>query len=825
MAKNDGPGRAGSGNRDLIASLDSSASWRRGLFVALFLVVIICLLMPELIFQNRIFLVPDTMTPISFREVGIKSLEEGTYPLWNPYIFCGMPSYQSLSYTPYVYPLAFLTYLLQNSLGFPEMSWLLLHYLMAGLGVCLLLRSFDVRTSVAALAGAVFMVMPNYIANGANGHGSQACAVAYMPFALLLCRNILLGKNRVANSGLLSIVLGFQMLRGHIQISYYTFLMIGLFLILEAVHLLRAGKWRKVLEDASFIAAGSVLALGIASVLVFPVREYAQYSIRGGEGGGLDYDYATNWSLHPGEILTFIFPWASGFGKGTYWGKMPFTDYPNYVGAVTAVFALLAMTVARTRWKWHIFIVVVISTLISFGRFFPVLYEPMFKFLPFFDKFRVPVMVLIVQQLMLVILMGIGMEDFLRLSPAGKEPRLLQSGRLKWAAIAAAALLVIVLVGNRAIQDGLLGSETIRSRIRPEYVGLAVSSYTVDLARTVFVFTASLAILFAASWKRLRPGTIVMLLAVIALFDMFTVDRPILHPEKGWNAEGYRIIRPYGAIEKFKKENRAAEFLSSDTSLYRIFPVPAAQPGSWSHNSFPFSDNSYMISGIQSMGGYHAAKLKNYQAVMDLMFSSFNNGKMPVNILNMMGAKYFVSLHKVFREGSPYTLVHEEEGNYIYLNPGALPRVFFVDKVKVVEPGEVLSNLLMPTFDPSREILIDSDHVPDRELKSAEGSEAVITDYSLNSITVKARVKNPCVMVLGEMDYPGWKARINGRETPVITVNYCLRALIVEPGDYDIVFSFESPVIARSLLVSIASFAISLLAVAVSVAALKRRGA
>lgn len=822
MAKKEGAGKPGLRNPDLVASLDSSARWRRGLFTVLFLALILCLLMPELVFQNRIFLVPDTKAPISFREVGAKTLEEGTYPLWNPYIFCGMPSYQSLSYTPYVYPVSFLIYLLQRFIGFPEMSWLLLHYLMAGLGVFLLLRSFEVRTSVAALAGAVFMIMPNFVANGANGHGSQACAVAYMPFALLLLRRILLGRNRVAGGALLGIVLGFQMLRGHIQISYYTFLMIGLFLLLETIRLLRAGKWRDAAAGVAFVAAGFILALGIASVLILPVKEYARYSIRGGDGGGLDYGYATGWSLHPREILTFVFPWAAGFGKGTYWGHMPFTDYPNYVGVVTAIFSLVAMAITRNRWKWYFFAGAALSTLVAFGSFFPVLYKPMFRFLPYFDKFRVPVMILIVQQLMLVVLMGMGIEDYLRLSSAGSLPRFLGSGRFKWAMAGAAAFLAIVLAGNGAIKEGLLGDEAIRSRIRPEYAMLAVSSYAGDLARTAFILAASAAILLLASLKKFGAGAVVMLLGLVALVDLFTVDHPILHPEKGWNAEGYRIIRPREAVEEFKKENRAAGFLSGDKSIYRIFPVPAAQPGSWSHNVFPFSDNSYMISGIQSMGGYHAAKLKNYQDLMDVMFATFNRGSMPTNILNMMGAKYFVSFHKIFREGSPYPLVHEEEGNYIYLNPGALPRVFFVDKIRVAPAGEILSLLTQPTFDPSREVIFD--HLPPGVVESAEGSEAEITDYSLNSIAIRARVEKPCVMVLGEIDYPGWKATVDGADTPVITANHCLRALVVGPGDHDIVFKFESGVISGSLRLSIISFAVSLLAVAVPAAVRKRRG-
>ena len=125
---------------DPLERLDSAAPWRRALVVAAVLVIVICALMPDIVFQSKVFHVPDSEAPMYFAAVGQKALGEGTYPLWNPYIFCGMPSYASLSYTPYVYPLSFITYALQQYLGFPGMTWLLLHYLMAGLGVYLLAR-------------------------------------------------------------------------------------------------------------------------------------------------------------------------------------------------------------------------------------------------------------------------------------------------------------------------------------------------------------------------------------------------------------------------------------------------------------------------------------------------------------------------------------------------------------------------------------------------------------------------------------------------------------------------------------------------------------
>lgn len=820
MSKRVRPGDLKRQEFDPVALFDSAAGWRKAVIVTVFLLVILSILMPELIFQNKIFLVPDTKAPISFQEVGRESLMSGTYPLWNPYIFCGMPSYHSLAYAPFVYPVSFVTYILQNYLGFPEMTWFLIHYLMAAVGVYLLLRSFGVRSSVSLLAGTLFMIMPNFLASGANGHGSKICAIAYMPFAFLFCRNILNGNRRMMNAALLAIILGFQMLRGHIQISYYTFLLIGALFLFESVHLFRTGKGREVAVILGFIFASMVMALGIASVLVFPVRDYAEYSIRG--GGGLDYGYATGWSLHPKELLTFIFPWAFGFGKDTYWGKMPFTVSPNYLGVLTAVFSVVGMMVIRSRWKWYLLIIMVVSTIISFGRFFPVLYDPMFRFFPFFNKFRVPVMIIIVQQLAAVVLMGMGIEEYLRLASRDELPRPLRKDRIKWLLIGSVVLFLLVVAGAKGIQRNLLESVSVRGRVRPEWIRMAVSAYTGDLARTVFFFVAAVFSLFFVSWKKTGGGLVVAGLMVLLIFDMFTVDYSILHPDRSWNADGYRIIRPVAARESYKKPNKVAEYLAGDPSLFRIFPVPVYQPGRWGHSIPLFNDNSFMMSGIYSIGGYHAAKLKNYQDVMDVMFASFNRRDIPRQIIDMLGVKYFVSIYPVFPEGSEFNLVYESEKTYIYKNPGALPRVFFVDKIKVMPLDDTLTALVSNTFDPAREVILQS--VPDGIIESAEGSSATITDYSLNSVSMDVHVEKPCIMVVSEIDYPDWRVTVDGKEEEILTANYCLRALPLAAGDHEVVFRFVSPILRKALAVSVLSLAIALFAAVFSAIITGRKG-
>jgi len=205
-----------------------SGRWRLWISVAL-LIIAVCVLYPEHVFQNKVFLAGDIEAAASFATPIKKEIQAaGGYPLWNPYLFAGMPSYASLSYTPYVYPVNVIAGWLAKYLHFPNATWLLLHIFLLGLGVYLLLVDRGVHFLIAVGAGILMMWMPNHVAVGANGHGSQMSAVAFIPFALFFWDRIWRGGSLPVNASALAIVLGLQLLRAHVQISYYTFALLGL---------------------------------------------------------------------------------------------------------------------------------------------------------------------------------------------------------------------------------------------------------------------------------------------------------------------------------------------------------------------------------------------------------------------------------------------------------------------------------------------------------------------------------------------------------------------------------------------------------------------
>ena len=793
------------------------------LIVLFVLLAGLCLLYPELVFQNKIFFARDVEAATSFARAAHRvMIDEGVYPLWNPYLFSGMPSYESLAYNPYVYPLSFVTGFLITRLHFPENSWLLFHYFLLGLGVFLLLRDRKIGL-IPALSAALFMMwMPNLVAIGANGHGSQACAIAYIPYALLFWDRLSRGRGVVLNGCALAIVLGFQMLRGHLQIAYYTYALVGLHLLFFSICRIGDAVRRVPARDGALPAAFTgrnagastpgtaaletgyltlVLAvivgcsLLISLVLYMPVHEYAAYSIRGAsESGGLDYEYATSWSLHPLESLTFLVPSAYGFGKQFYHGHMPFTDYPNYLGVLVIIGCLAALWLKRTRFVKFLLFLIVVSTMVAFGKHLPILYDPLFKWMPFFNKFRVPVMVLIIQQFAFVLMFAVGLDALLVL-----DPRRGSRAALRGLAVSG-GLLVLSLLTMAYWRGGF--AESIAPRIRMassaqdqlRFAKQAGEMLSLDLVKLGLLAAAVFGCLWIYFRKMVTRVVVLVLLLLVGLIDFYLVDRYITHPEQLVHSSQVRLIQDKSLIDRYLEPDPVVEFLKTEKRFFRIMP----------YNEF--TTNRYMNFGISSIGGYHAAKLERYNTFLETLNTVFAAGRF--QMLDMLNMRYMITASPL--PDSPLFRLawrgtgQKGEPRLVYENLNAFPRVYFVDDYRVAEGRQALTLLQDPSVDLSRTAVLESK--PSVEPVSREGSTAKITGFSFNEIHVDASVAAPCIMVLSEVYYPRWKVTVDGEAGDIIPANYVLRAVALPAGTHSLVFKYDASHIKRYFRVSLATF-------------------
>jgi len=477
----------------------------------------------DVLFMGKSFISPDGDSAIS---LALSMQDEGFYPKHFPYIFAGMPT--TLIFTPsWLYtPNLALTYL-------PTIVQHLLHFVFAGFGVFLLMRRWGVSV-IAGLVGAVsFIFTTNMIGQEVYGHAGLHMTAAYIPWVLWAVH-----KQSFAWTALF---VGLQLQRGHFQIAYYTWMMVGLYLIIN-----REWIWQAIVSFA--------LGFGFAAVKLFPVISYSGESTR----SSMTMNYATDWSLHPKEMLTFIWPDAYGFGNETYHGFLSFTHFPNYLGVVVVVLALVGL-----RKQLFLSVALGMSLVIAFGKYTPV-FGFLFDYLPLFDHFRVPMMILIITQFGIACLAGFGFDRV--------------KNKIDWK------------IANHPINK------------------------KGELKRIL--------------WKISLP-----FLFLIVLADLWIV--------------GYRINQPQEVNRLERRTNPVIEYLQRDKEIFRILPVDN------------FATNDYAAYGIESVGGYHSAKLNIFE----------ENWRKSLHLLNI---KYFIKDGKIIinpdfsprywlKNGEIEVLTHERE--------------------------------------------------------------------------------------------------------------------------------------------------------------------
>ncbi len=353
------------------------------------------------IFYNNMFGSGDTLNPYSVNHIlDIYKSKIGHWPLWQPWIFSGMPTMEAFTYINELY---FPTKLMIG-LGISDLNIQLIHLVFSGVGMYLLLEQFKMDRLISFGVGLLWILNPYLITMIVFGHGSQMMTAAYIPW-------LLYGVNRLKNSisieslALLSLLIGLQLQRGHVQIAYYSCMLVGAYFLCSFI-MKKQNKNKYLLYFIISCGLGFLLA----SHIYYPSLDYLDNSIR--SGGNNHYQYATNWSMHPKELLTYLFPYYYGFGGSSYSGYMPFTDYPNYVGFFV-IFSALFSFIKLNAQKAFFVIILALSILLSFGKYFDILYEFFYSFFPYFSNFRVPSMILIISNFTIYILAAFGLKDII----------------------------------------------------------------------------------------------------------------------------------------------------------------------------------------------------------------------------------------------------------------------------------------------------------------------------------------------------------------------------------------------------------------------------
>lgn len=762
--------------------LTLSATW-----AAVILALLTVLFFREVALEGRTFVSPDTTAPAGFVRIGEQTLwKDHVYPLWNPFVFLGMPSFGSGAYNPLIYPPDWPLALVQKVVPLPDMTWMLLYYFLGAFFFFLLAREWGARAEGAVLGAIAFAFVPNLVAVGSHGHGSQLVDSAYLPLMVWLASRWL-RRGSLTDLGWLALAGGFQFLRGHLQICVYTWMAVG---SLAAVEVLAAVREPSQLLPRALRAAGvgaaAALAFGIAGFYNLPLRDYSQFSIRGtgDAAGGVGVPYATAWSMAPYELGALVVPNAVGFGGATYWGAMPFTDYPNaYIGVVAMLLAALAFVRPGSAAKVWAVLLGVFALLVSFGSHFP-LYGFLYDHLPHFNKFRVPVMVILLFHFSVALGLAWGWTNVIEAGDARRR------AALEKLVLALGGVLALAVLAAGPGQEMLRGPYVAAALARkqpftPQQAQAAFDAFAGDLGRIGFTGLAVAAVTWFALKGRLRAALASVLVLLVLLFDLWPVGNRVMAPVIGSPAVKSLDYGRDDIVEFLEKAGPWGSF--------RVF-VPQQ-----------FQDNRLAGFGIATLGGAHAAKPRLFQDLMD------SQALDDPNWWRLLNVRFIVLGQPLDPAQTPPWLQIVHQGSaVIYENLAVLPRAMVVGAWGVVPDSgrAAIEAIGAGGRDVAKWTWLTKD--PGVPPGPVEGATATITKYALHEVDVDVETPAAGVLRLADQWYPDWTVKVDGRPAAMLRADHALRAVAVPAGRHRVEFRFASPSVKQGLLLSIGCIAAAL---------------
>lgn len=776
--------------------------------VVVILAALVIFLFP-VIFEGESFLAPDNIASMSFVPVLEQAKVEGVFPLWNPYVFCGMPAYGSLMLTGdrwfdltgrvFSYIQTAFTFLVGN----PHGGWVIFYYVLMGVGMYTLAFT-KTRNKIASLVAALGTMFSMYIIIWMMvGHNTKPAVMAFLPFLFLLA-DALMKRITLTRVLLLILVFHLSFMHSHIQMMFYSVLAVGIYLLFSFFRELKNKEQRHRTLIAGFIFMGCFFTgLAMDADRYLSTLEYNPYSIRGANPimtgaskdtktveGGLDYDYATQWSLSPGEMITFFIPSWYGFGwhtyqgvltnnqparLNTYWGPQPFTDAPQYMGIVITVLALLAVWVRRKEpFVKYLAGMIVFSLLVAFGKEFSPVYDLLYNYLPGFNKFRIPSMILVLVQMFVPLLAAYAIAWVMEKRGEFLTP--VEEKKWKYVLAGCAALFAVSVVGSGVIKsvfDSYFPLREVAQRLSQSYGQLqdavvkelhsfVFSSVTDDVMIGVLLLLVIAGVSFLYRKRSVGTALFASVLIAVSVGDLWRVA---MKPRETHPAEQRQTI--------FTPPDHV-NYIKQDTSLYRVLEFRGGQP--------PY-DNTLAYFKLRSAYGYFGVKMRAYQDVIDVV--GLNN---PL-LWGLMNVKYVISDmadSALFRQ-----LVYNGPQIKVYGNPAFLPNAFFVNRYEKAKPLDILQKIRGMSFNP-REVAFGSADLPVNIDRAGPGAAAQFLSYRLQDFSMKVIATGNNLLFLSESYYPeGWIALLDGKEVPIYRLNYLFRGVVVPPGSHTLEMKFE----------------------------------
>ena len=767
---------------------------------ALLLFIVLAFVYCKPVLSGKVLQPGDTVNAVSALQESIRYTQEtGDHTWWNESLFSGMPSYQigGGQYRSDIL-LGPVKNFLQRGPAHP--AWILIFYFIS---FFILMRSFGVDRWLS-IVGAIAVALSSYfLVIIAAGHGGKTIAISYITlvaagFYLLYRKKYALGAIFV----MLFTAVGFSI---HPQMAYYLFMMIGLFFLAELWIHFKEKRWKDFGIATLIFVVSLGIGLGTGMGNVFANREYVRETMRGGHSdleragdtyapsNGLDLTYATQWSYGIDETLTLLIPGFKGgassypldedshtfeavkklglpastareFCASTplYWGDQPFTAGNVYVGAIVCFLFLLGCLIVKGPYKWALIASTLFSIALAWGSNCMWLTELFFRYFPLYNKFRAVSSILIVAEIAMPLLGFLAVKALMDGDvPKDKARRSLwlsfgiTAGICLFFALFGKSLFTFKSTGDAAFVSQI--PDSLYQAILADRAGLLVS----DAWRSFLFIAAAFAFLFFFNAKKIRASLMIAGLGVLVLADLWTVDRRYFN-------DSY-FLTPRNTQASFAKKPYEEQLLKIP-GHFRVMNLTT--------NTFNDARTSYYL---KSIGGYHPAKLRRYQDLIDEHLS-----KTELPVIGMLNGRYLI----VPENGQPT----------IQENPFALGNAWFVGKLFVVDSPQAESDALS-RIDLSTTAVIDRSFagaVQNLEPGIAPDARITLTAFTPKQMDYDASSSKPGVAVFSEIYYPyGWKVTIDGQPADMFRVNYVLRGLNIPAGNHHITFLFNPDSVRR----------------------------
>ena len=746
----------------------------------------------------------------------------GKVSRWTNATFSGMPTYQT---APSYQSTGVLNQVMKAyHLWLPENVWYVFAYL---LGFYILLRAFDFRWHLAALGAIVWAFSSYFFIIIAAGHIWKVMALAYLP--PLIAGLVLAYRGKLLRGFCVTALFSaFEIDANHVQMTYYYLFVIAAMVIAYGVDAVRRGQWKGFLRATGVCAAGALIGVLLNLSNLYHTWQYAQESMRGKSelvkknvtnqtSSGLDRDYITQWSYGIDETWTLLVPNAKAMEKadpnfmqiyqqmGQYWGDQPGTSGPVYVGAFVLMLFVLGLFIVKGPMKWALLGATVLSILLSWGHNFMPFTDFFLDYVPMYSKFRTVASILVIAEFTIPLLAMLALKRLV------DEPDLMGK-QMRWVYVSfgltGGIALLFALMPTVFFSDFISAAELealkgipadylapLESNLRSIREGIFVA----DCWRSFWIIAIGMALLLLYRYRKLKAEYMVGAMVLLCLIDMWQVNKRYLNDS---------MFVEKSVREQAQPMTETDRLILRDKDLdYRVLNLAS--------NTFNENETSYYH---KSIGGYHAAKLRRYQDLIDnyiapemqqLMSALAKaggdmtkvKGDSIFPVLNMLNAKYFI-------------VPLQDNKTVPIQNPYVLGNAWFVDKLNYV-------NNANQELEALGKLNLRHEAVADARFKAVLGeatpqdstSVVKLTAYAPNQLTYEVKSTTGGVMVFSEIYYPEWTATVDGKPVEIGRADYVLRALKVDKGQHQVVLTFDPKSVKQTETVAYAAYVVLLLVV------------